>query len=335
MRTRVLGGILVGVLLGSLLAGTTEAQPGPFSAQIQRAIASLTSGSIPFTGAPTININGIATTSTNGLTLANTTAATAGVPVQMSPRTRWCGAAWNSVSMASETDCLFAEVLPATNAGTTTARWKLGLSLAGGAATYPLQVYSNSELILGAGVISGVAGTLDLPVNGGIYWNGSAAMYSPGSSLFRFAPAADTTGFLFDAGTDGTAKFKNFANNAYATVDALGYNVGGVVAVSGTAPTIASGFGTTPSIVASNGTAAFTINVGTGGTATSGVLTMPAATTGWALNCNNLTAKTSTISQTVQTATTTTSATIGNFSDLSAPAAWGASNIISCTATGY
>ena len=54
------------------------------------------------------------------------------------------------------------------------------------------------------------------------------------------------------------------------------------IADSVTAPAIASGFGTTPSIVASNGTAAFTINVGTGGSASSGVVTMPASTTGWA-----------------------------------------------------
>lgn len=53
--------------------------------------------------------------------------------------------------------------------------------------------------------------------------------------------------------------------------------------VSSTAPTIASGFGSGPSVVVSNGTAAFKINVGTGGAASSGVLTMPAANTGW--NC--------------------------------------------------
>ena len=52
---------------------------------------------------------------------------------------------------------------------------------------------------------------------------------------------------------------------------------------SATTPTISSGFGTTPSIVNSNGTAAFSINVGTGGTASSGVITLPAATTDW--NC--------------------------------------------------
>ena len=50
---------------------------------------------------------------------------------------------------------------------------------------------------------------------------------------------------------------------------------------SATAPTISSGFGTGASISQANGTAAFTINVGTGGTASAGNLTMPAAPTGW------------------------------------------------------
>jgi hypothetical protein len=56
-----------------------------------------------------------------------------------------------------------------------------------------------------------------------------------------------------------------------------------VLLASSTPPTVSSGFGTSPSIVNSNGTAAFTVNVGTGGVATSGVLALPTATTGW--NC--------------------------------------------------
>jgi len=91
-----------------------------------------------------------------------------------------------------------------------------------------------------------------------------------------------------------------------------------------TAPTIASGFGTSPSIVNSNGTAVFEVNVGTGGSATSGVLTMPTAINGWGclvqdMNTNDITRA---------TAFTTTSVT------LTAASAWTASDklIVQCEA---
>lgn len=95
--------------------------------------------------------------------------------------------------------------------------------------------------------------------------------------------------------------------------------------ISGTAPTIGSGFGTSPSIVANNGTAAFTVNVGTGGVATSGVLTLPAATTGW--NCFVIDRTNNTVTR--ETATTTTSAT------LTAASAWAASDILQVSCFGY
>lgn len=57
-------------------------------------------------------------------------------------------------------------------------------------------------------------------------------------------------------------------------------NTSGHILLSATAPVIGT-CGTTPSIVAQNGTAAFTVNVGSGGTATTCTVTMPAATTGW------------------------------------------------------
>jgi hypothetical protein len=102
----------------------------------------------------------------------------------------------------------------------------------------------------------------------------------------------------------------------------LGANV---VMVSTTAPTISSGFGTSPSIVNSNGTSAFIVNVGTGGAATSGVVGLPAATTGWSCFANDRTNNT----VTRQTATTTTSATF------TAAAAWAASDILNISCFGY
>jgi hypothetical protein len=107
------------------------------------------------------------------------------------------------------------------------------------------------------------------------------------------------------------------------------------LAVSITAPTISSGFGTSPSIASSNGTAAFSVNVGTGGAASSGVITMPTAKTGW--NCQvsphgapqaaavTYSAPTSTTSITLTNYTLTTGATL----------AWTASLVFDVGCVGY
>jgi hypothetical protein len=99
--------------------------------------------------------------------------------------------------------------------------------------------------------------------------------------------------------------------------------------ISPTAPTVSSGFGTSPSIATNNGTAAFTVNVGTGGTATSGVIGLPTATNGWNCFCTDITTNSTTVSQCKQTASSTASATLGNFSDVAVASAWVASDILS------
>ena len=106
---------------------------------------------------------------------------------------------------------------------------------------------------------------------------------------------------------------------------------------SNAAPTISSGFGTTPSIAANNGTAAFTVNVGTGGTATSGVIGLPTATTGWICSVNNLTAAAAHVAyNTRQTASSTTSATLENqTTSTGAAVAWAASSILNCSCFAY
>ena len=106
-------------------------------------------------------------------------------------------------------------------------------------------------------------------------------------------------------------------------------------AIVATAPTISSGFGTTPSISASNGTIAFRINVGTGGTASSGVIGLPTVTTGWNCYCNDTTTASATVFLCKQTAGTTASATVGNFDALGAAAAWAASDILTVSCFAY
>jgi hypothetical protein len=94
--------------------------------------------------------------------------------------------------------------------------------------------------------------------------------------------------------------------------------------LSATAPTISSGFGTSPSIVQQNGTAAFEVNVGTGGSATSGVIGLPTAANGW--SCTAIDMNTNDVTR--ETAFTTATVT------LTAASAWTASDklLVNCGA---
>jgi hypothetical protein len=106
------------------------------------------------------------------------------------------------------------------------------------------------------------------------------------------------------------------------------------LAVSATAPTISSGFGTSPSVTANNGTAAFRINVGTGGTATDGVVGLPTAANGW--NCFASDITTPATGHTIkQSAGTTTSVTLTNYNNAGTATAWAASDIIIVNCMAY
>jgi len=102
---------------------------------------------------------------------------------------------------------------------------------------------------------------------------------------------------------------------------------------SSTAP-VATTFCTTPSIPANNGTAAFTINVGTACATSVGTITMPAATTGWVCHFANVTAPASNVPS--QTGGTTTTVTLTNYARTTGLAAnWTDSNVIRAMCTGY
>ena len=107
------------------------------------------------------------------------------------------------------------------------------------------------------------------------------------------------------------------------------------LADSVTAPTIASGFGASPSIVASNGTAAFVVNVGTGGTAASGVVAMPTATTGWL--CSALPASAPQAGAAMYSVpTSASSVTITNYTlSTGSSVAWTSGSLISVQCRGY
>lgn len=100
-------------------------------------------------------------------------------------------------------------------------------------------------------------------------------------------------------------------------------------------PVIASGFGTSPSIVDSNSANAFRVNVGTGGTATNGALTMPTVAHTWVCNIQDLTTHSATVFQTLMSASTTSSVTITNYNTSGAAAPWGSGDVLSVSCTGY
>jgi hypothetical protein len=105
------------------------------------------------------------------------------------------------------------------------------------------------------------------------------------------------------------------------------------IILDATAPTITSGFGTTPAII-SNGTIAMRITIGSGGTDSVGVLALPAAARGWNCFAQDLTNPNSFV--TAQTASTTTSASFQNYSRTTgAPIAWTAGDVLSIIAIAY
>lgn len=115
---------------------------------------------------------------------------------------------------------------------------------------------------------------------------------------------------------DGTHRIKELFVNVIQGATNIAVAGGGTISLGSqpilfaSAPSIASGFGTSPSI---SGTAnSFVVTVGTGGSASLGVVTLPAAASAWHCEITNLTATLANRAGvwTVQIATTTTSATI-------------------------
>lgn len=94
-----------------------------------------------------------------------------------------------------------------------------------------------------------------------------------------------------------------------------------------TTPTISSGFGTSPSITANKGPASFSVNVGTGGAASTGVIALPLAAHGWACSSADVTTPATNLTQ--QTGSSTTTATFTNYVRTTGVAgAWTASDVL-------
>jgi hypothetical protein len=105
--------------------------------------------------------------------------------------------------------------------------------------------------------------------------------------------------------------------------------------ISSTSPSVSSGFGTGASVTFVNGTVMFKINVGTGGTAQTGTIALPAAGNGWGCWCTDITTQNATVSSCKQIgAGSSTTSQIGNFTDLGVAGAWSSGDtlIVHCFA---
>ena len=121
------------------------------SLRILGALTGVTSGA--FSSTLTNTRTALVITSTDGTILTNTTAATAGVPVQMSPRLRLSGTAWETTGGTSKTVSAITELLPITGADSSGA---YVLSLDPGTGTYAeaLRVLSNGNVGIGTTIPS-------------------------------------------------------------------------------------------------------------------------------------------------------------------------------------
>jgi hypothetical protein len=150
--------------------------------------------------------------------------------------------------------------------------------------------------------------------------------------------SATSTGLYFDGSALGLESGGSEAQQIFSTgtlfLQPIRFGQG--ILLSPTSPTISSGFGTSPSVVSPNGTGAFTINVGTGGAASTGVIGLPAAPHGWNCTCTDITTQTTTTFYCKQTgAGTTTTAPIGEFTTAGAAGVWTASDILTVSCFAY
>lgn len=189
------------------------------------------------------------------------------------------------------------------------------------AVTFSTCAFKSTGFCIGPSGNASTLGTLATGAYTGAYSSGTVVDYASGNG--RISVGTSDTLTFYVGGIANTQTAQISATGVFKP--AGGYSVANL-AVSPTAPTIGSGFGTSPSIVASNGTAAFQVNVGTGGTASTGVITMPAATNGWSCSAADVTTPASNLTR--LTGSTATSVTVTNYNAVGTATAWPASDRI-------
>jgi hypothetical protein len=201
-----------------------------------------------------------------------------------------------------------------------------GSSCAGAAIQSPLDYAIVSGLWAYTGSVS-VAGTATL--GNGCFTSGSSV--NTVSCALTYATNINQT-----MGANGSILLGSGTGAIDIGNASAGFKLAGKVVMNGTTPTISSGFGTSPSVSAGTSTAAFRVNVGTGGTASAGVIALnTTATTGWNCFCTDITSIASSVYFCKQTASTTTTASFTNYSNTGVASPWAASDILAISCFGY
>ncbi|WP_321785074.1 hypothetical protein [Burkholderia pyrrocinia] len=163
--------------------------------------------------------------------------------------------------------------------------------------TSAIDIVKNGAKLLNGIVVSsdaldmsgGFGNVLSMPLNNGLIWFSAANTYSATIS-------SKSPGMLdINVPTSGS-----------------GIRLNGSLLISAQPPTISSGFGSGASVVASNGTAAFRISVGTS-PGSGGTLAMPSASNGWVCDGSDLSQMNSSAFYFRQTAFTKTSVSMAMY----------------------
>lgn len=189
------GRLIAGLAFGLLVVGMAVG-PIPALAQTRSATLSGVIANPKFTGTGTWTVNGIATTSTDGLLLQNTTAATVGVPTQFSPRLRLRGTWWNG-SSSSVTDWWF-------QSGSTNGNGFLSVQAQtdGGAISEAMRMSTSG----GAGFGISTGGSVTVNGAQAYVFNTRSAIWSTADGIVQFLNSASTGFTRAVFGTnDGTA----------------------------------------------------------------------------------------------------------------------------------
>lgn len=219
--------------------------------------------------------------------------------------------------------------LPVANGGTGLASFTTGDILIATAAT---TIAGLPDVAVGRFVRSGGVGVA--PAYSTTIWTNAATqgdlLAASAANTYANIAAVAVGQVLISA---GTSTLPTWSSALRISTISLGANL----AWSNATPTISSGFGTSPSVTA--GTAAsFRVDVGTGGTATNGVIGLPTAATGWNCAVENLTGVLGNVmdARTVQIASTTATVTVENQTvSTGAALVWTASDILKLTCTAF